>query len=158
MRRSIKDLLRPKNVGLLAKYCDDEAKQPLRTFVSEFQNLVHELIRLMAEGELFTFVVHPEATGTNNEAERSLRGAAQDRRTGRTSKTARGARRRSILASVFESLKLHLESMTLDRVVAEVLSWQDAGESLFDRLRSAAGLPPPESNRLQTLVPNIKAA
>lgn len=141
---------------LLAKYCDDEAKQPLDTFAKDFQNLVHELIRLMSEGELFTFVLYPDATGTNNEAERSLRGAALDRRTGRTSKTARGARRRSILASVFESLKLHLKSMTLDRVVAEILSWQNAGESLFERLHQAAGLPPPDSKRLETIVPNLE--
>lgn len=144
---------------LLAKYCDDEAEQPLDAFAKDFQNLVHELIRLMSEGELFTFVLHPQATGTNNEAERSLRGAAQDRRTGRTSKTARGARRRSILSTVFESLKLHCESMNLERVVAEVISWQDAGESLFDRLRVAAGLPPPQAKpRLGSLVPNLKPA
>ena len=49
----------------------------------EFDNLVQEITRLMCDSELFTFVLHPEADGTNNEAERSLRGAAQDRRTGR---------------------------------------------------------------------------
>lgn len=39
------------------------------------------------------FVLQTEATGTNNEAEQSLCPMAQDRRTGRTSKTLRGARR-----------------------------------------------------------------
>ena len=60
----------------------------------------------MGDNELFTFVLHPQASGTNNEAERSLRGAAVDRRTGRTSKTVTGARRRTILVSVLESLEL----------------------------------------------------
>lgn len=45
-------------------------------------------------------VVHDAA---NNEAERSLRGATQDRRTGRTSRTLRGAQRRTILMSVLAS-------------------------------------------------------
>jgi hypothetical protein len=47
----------------------------------EFNNLVQEVARLMCDCELFTFVLYPEAGGTNNEAERSLRDAAQDRRT-----------------------------------------------------------------------------
>lgn len=139
---------------LLAKYCSDQPEQPLETFDKDFQNLVYELIRLMSEEELFTFVLHPQASGTNNEAERSLRGAAMDRRTGRTSKTARGARRRSILSSVFESLQLHLESMSLDTIVNEILTWNETGESLFDRLRIATGLDPPNSNRLPDLVPS----
>lgn len=140
---------------LLSKYCSDEPEQPLEDLDKDFQNLVYELIRLMSEDELFTFVLHPKASGTNNEAERSLRGAAMDRRTGRTSKTPRGARRRSILSSVFESLQLHIESMSLDAIVNEVLGWYETGESLFERLRIAAGLDPPNSNRLTTIVPNF---
>ena len=57
----------------------------------EFDKLVQEVARLMCDYEQFTFVLHPEASGTNNEAERSLRDAAQDRRTGGTSKTLRAA-------------------------------------------------------------------
>ncbi len=56
-------------------------------------NLVHEIVRLTGARELFTYVLHPEASGTNYEAERSTRDAAQNRRTGRASKTLRGAQR-----------------------------------------------------------------
>ena len=48
--------------------------------------------------------------------------------------------------------------MSLDAIVNEVLGWYEAGESLFDRLRIAAGLDPPDSNRLPTLVPNLENA
>ena len=123
----------------------------------EFQNLVDEIVRLMCDGELFTFVMHPAATGTNNEAERSLRRAAQDRRTGRTSKTLRGAQRRTILVSVLESLKLHLPEFTLATVQTELKTWWRTGESLFDRILNACGLDPPTDSRLNTLVPLSKA-
>jgi transposase len=42
--------------------------------------------------------------GSNNEAVRTLRGAAQARLTGRTNKTINGARRQTILTSVLQSL------------------------------------------------------
>lgn len=45
----------------------------------------------MAE-ELFTFVLRPEVDATNNLSERELRGPAQDRKAGRTNKTASGDR------------------------------------------------------------------
>lgn len=124
----------------------------------EFNNLVQEIARLMCDCELFIFVLHPEADGTNNEAERSLRSAAQDRRTGRTSKTLRGAQRRTILVSVLESLKLHLPTFTLSSVQAEVQIWWLRGESLFDRLLKACGLDPPTESRLNSLVPLPSAA
>lgn len=139
---------------LLAKYTSEDTLSPLASFDKDFQNLVLELIGLMFADELFAFVSHNPSAGTNNEAERSLRMAAKDRRTSRTSKTARGARRRSILASVFESLRLHLATMSLQSIVAEVVSWQDTGQSLFDRLRQKAGLDPPGTSRLEKLVPN----
>lgn len=119
----------------------------------EFNNLVQEIARLMCDCELFTFVLHPEATGTNNEAERSLRIAAQDRRTGRTSKTLRGAQRRTILVSVLESLKLHLEDFTLSSVQTELQTWWQTGESLFGKLLEACGLDPPTDSRLNNLIP-----
>jgi hypothetical protein len=124
----------------------------------EFNNLVQEVARLMCDCELFTFVLHPEATGTNNEAERSLRNPAQDRRTGRTSKTLRGAQRRTILVSVLESLKLHLPEFTLSRVQTELQTWWQTGESLFAQLLKACGLDPPTESRLNNLVPLPTAA
>ena len=47
---------------------------------------MHEVVRLMGDEELFTFVTHVEVDATNNEAEPSLRGSAMNWKTGRTSK------------------------------------------------------------------------
>ena len=140
--------------------CGDESRQPKPDNETdrEYHNLVHEVTRLSCDEELFTFVLHPEVDATNNEAERSLRGAAQDRRTGRTSKTLRGAQRRTILMSVLESLKLHLTEFTLQSVLSEVQTWWHHGESLFDRLVAECGLDPPTESRLNKLVPLPKTA
>jgi transposase len=119
----------------------------------DFFNLVHELVRLLGEDELFTFVLHPDVEGTNNETERTLRNPSQARQTGRTSQTPRGARRRTILQSVIESLRLHLEEFTLAGVLKEVLTWLHSGESLFRRLLQSTGLPPPETSPLNQLIP-----
>ena len=69
------------------------------------RKLANELMRLMLGKQLFTFVTgrmvkqpHGETfamAGTNNEAERTLRGAANARKTGRTSKSVQGATRRA---------------------------------------------------------------
>ena len=42
----------------------DEAKQ-------DFFNLTQEIVRLLGNDELFTYVIHPQADGTNNESERT---------------------------------------------------------------------------------------
>ncbi len=107
----------------------------------------------MGDEELSTFVIHPQASGTNNEAERTLRGPAMDRRTGRTSKTIRGARRRTILVSVLESLRLHVADFTLSGVLEELATWSATGQSVFGRLLNATGLSPPRSSPLTTLLP-----
>jgi transposase len=99
----------------------------------DFQNLVQEFIDLMMDDELFTFVVHPEVDPTNNSTERLQRGAAVDRKIGRTSKTAAGAQRRSIIVSVLESLRANLETFTLSSVLEEVQRWLAEGVSLFQR-------------------------
>jgi transposase len=99
----------------------------------DFGNLVDELIdRLLAE-ELFTFVLHPEVEPTNNVSERLQRGPALERKAGRTSKTAAGARRRSVIVSVLESLRANLEAFTLLGVLEEVQRWLVEGRSLFAR-------------------------
>ena len=75
--------------------------------------------------------------GTNNEAERTLRGPAQARDAGRTNKTLVGARRQSIIVSVLESLRLYLPTFTLSKVTAEIKRWVNAGRSCFaDLLRN----------------------
>ncbi|MBL6707378.1 MAG: transposase [Planctomycetaceae bacterium] len=119
----------------------------------DFVNLVNELLRLMEVEELFTFVIHPAVPGTNNESERTLRDAASDRKTGRTSKTIRGARRRTVLTSVLESLRLSLPEFTLNHVLEEVISWLPTGRSRFRQLLESQNLPPPECSTLDALLP-----
>jgi transposase len=123
---------------------------------NDYRLLVNELMRLMLERQLFTFVTSPSATqpngnsqpaaGTNNEAERTLRGAAQARVTGRTNKTLAGARRQTIVSSVLESLRLYLPRFTLSNVQAEVQRWLKFGQSCFEALLEKLKLsPPPQS-------------
>jgi transposase len=99
----------------------------------DFSNLVDELVRLVMAEELFTFVLEPDVEPTNNSSERRLRGPAQDRKAGRTSKTAAGAHRRSVIVSVLESLRANLEKFTLATVLKEVGRWMQEGISLFAR-------------------------
>jgi transposase len=126
-------------------------------------NLALEILRLLDKDELFTFVTAPaverpngtEQTvgGTNNEAERTLRGPARARDTGRTSKTLVGARRTSILTSVLESLRLYLPTYTLSSVFEEVQRWQRAGKSCFRQLMEKLKLSLPEQDVLDRLFP-----
>ena len=86
--------------------------------------------RVMDE-ELFTFVLLPHVDPTNHLPERLQRSPAQDRKAGRTSKTAAGARRRSIIVSVLESLRVNLETFTQANVLQEGTGWMKAGVSRF---------------------------
>jgi hypothetical protein len=129
----------------------------------DYRLLNNELMRLMLAKELFTFVTAaavktPSGTempvaGTNNEAERTLRGAAQARKTGRTSKTPRGARRQTVIVSVLESLRVHLATFTLSSVIEEVQKWSDAGQSCFAKLLTKLNLPPPTKSVLDIFLP-----
>ena len=138
---------------LLGEFVIDEPPPPAGTTARDFHNLIHELTRLSLENELFTFVQHPAATGTNNEAERTLRSPALDRKTGRTSKTPSGAKRRSVLVSVLESVKLHLPKFTLATLLAEVTRWHRDGYSLFATLRKTSETTRPIPSPLETLYP-----
>lgn len=123
--------------------------------------LVNELMRLMLARELFTFVTAPPVespngetqpiSGTNNEGERTLRSAAEARKTGRTSKTPAGARRRTVIVSVFESLRQHLPAFTMPTIIAEVLHWSAAGRSCFAKLLTKLNLPPSRSSPLNLI-------
>ena len=125
--------------------------------------LANELMRLMLAEQLFTFVTAaPVETptgevvpvpGTNNEGERTLRSAAEARKTGRTSKTLRGARRRTVVVSVLESLRQHLSTFTLSSVIDEILRWSDAGTSCFARLLASLAIPPPTKSLLDLVLP-----
>ena len=124
----------------------------------DYINLTHEISRLLIAEELFTYAIHPEVDGTNNSSERHLRQPAQARLTGQTNKTALGARRRTIISSVLDSLRLHLPHLTLYAVQAELDRWQETGLSVFRRLVQTLNLPAltlPESIRtpLDQLVP-----
>ena len=131
---------------------------------NDYRLLANELMRLMLAEQLFTFVTaaaietpRGEAlavAGTNNEAERTLRSAAEARKTGRTSKTQRGARRRTIVVSVLESLRPHLATFTLSSVIDEILRWSDAGQSCFAKLLEELQLPPPTASLLDHLFPD----
>jgi len=130
---------------------------------NDYRLLVNELMRLMLRCELFTFVtaaptkapnglVQP-VSGTNNEAERTLRGAACARKTGRTSKTPAGARCRTVIVSVLESLRQHLNELTLSSVIAEVRYWGQTGQSCFARLLAALQLSTSAKSPLDLLLP-----
>ena len=104
---------------------------PEKPHERDFANLIDELLRLAMDDELFTFVLVPGVEPTNNGTERLLRGPAQDRKAGRTNQTTTGARRRSIIVSVLESLRANLKAFTLASVVEEVRRWMSEGVSLF---------------------------
>lgn len=87
---------------------------------------------LNASAELFTLATTADvkrpngqtmaATGTNNEAKRTLRVPAMARNTDRASKNTNGAKRRTIVISVFGSLRCFLKKFTLDSITQKLLS------------------------------------
>jgi transposase len=116
----------------------------------DYRRLCNELMRVMLAEQLFTFVTAEPVqkpngetlavSGTNNESERTLRSAAEARNTRRTNKTPCGARRRTVIVSVLESLRQHLSTFTLGSVIEEVRHWFEAGRSCFARLAVKLGL------------------
>ena len=136
---------------------------PSKGLENDYRLLVNELMRLMLGKESFTFVTakpttQPNGTtkpvnGTNNEAERTLRGAAQARVTGRTNKTVNGARRQTILTSVLESLRLFLPTFTLSSVLEELKRWWATGQSCFEKLVENLKLTSPEQSVIDQILP-----
>jgi transposase len=130
---------------------------------NDYRLLVNEVMRLMLDRQLFTFVTtepttQPNGTsqpvaGTNNEAERTLRKPAEARKTGRTSKTLVGARRQTIIVSVLESLRLYLPTFTLQGVIEEINTWEQTCKSCFTRLSSKWKLPSPAETILDKVLP-----
>lgn len=140
-----------------------DGRTPQDDAEKDFFNLVHEIVRLMGDEELFTFVIHPQAEPTNNGSERHLRRPAHDRDSGRGSKTVHGARRRSVVVSVLDSLRLYLPQFTLRSVLEELCRWRETGASCFHRLAASLSLPPPDPCReagdlLNRLIPEPAAA
>jgi transposase len=115
----------------------------LEGHADDYRLLCNEVMNLLLKQELFPFVTAPavrqpngevqDVSGTNNEAERTLRGSALARETGRTSKTVAGARRRSPITRVLESLRKYLRKTTLASLIEEVTSWEERGGSCFAR-------------------------
>ena len=136
----------------------NDATPPSDDTERDYYSLTHEISRLLIAEELFAYAIHPEVDGTNNISERQLRQPAQARLTGQTNKTIPGARRRTIISSVLDPLRLHLPQLTLKAVQAELDRWQETGQSVFRRLVQTLNLPAlalPESIRtpLDQLVP-----
>jgi hypothetical protein len=137
---------------------------PSEGLANDYRLLVTEVLRLAIREQLFTFVtaspveqpngITKPVAGTNNEAERTLRDAAQSRKTGRTNKTAAGARRQTILTSVLESLRLYLPSFTLAGVIEELNRWWATGRSCFEELLDRLGLTVPEESTLDRIFPH----
>jgi transposase len=119
--------------GELARGSTDDAK---------FVRLQNELVR--NTDKLFVFVLHPEVEPTNNRSERAARGEALARKASRTSKTESGAKRRGVILSVLASLSQRLKDFTLDKVLEEINTWLEAGESIFRKELAImqAGTPP----------------
>jgi transposase len=125
--------------------------------------LVNEVMRLMLNEERFTLVTAEAATqpngknapvsGPNNEAERTLRGAAEARKTGRTNKTVVGARRQTVIVSVLESLPVYLPQFTLGSVVAEISHGWQTGQSCFSKLLNKMQLKAADQSVLDKVLP-----
>jgi len=136
---------------------------PLEGPDNDYRLLCNELMRLMLNQQLFTFVTAAPiktiagetvlVAGTNNESERTLRNPAMARATGRANKTERGARRQTVLVSVLESLRLWLTDFTLSRVTAEIQRWVDHGRSCFADLMKKLKLQLPQESILDRLLP-----
>jgi len=138
----------------------------LQGLQDDYRRLVNEVMRLALNEELFTFVtaetvvqpngVEKPVSGTNNESERTLRSPGQARDTGRTDKSSRGTRRRTILTSVLESLRLYLQTYTLTTVIDELKRWCQVGRSCFDKLLKKLKLKLPKSDKptIDRIFPN----
>ena len=108
----------------------------------DFFNLTHEIVRLLGEDELFTYAIHPEADGTNNESERTLRHPAQDRDTGQTNKTRRGCRRRTVITSVSGFSASPSAATDASNRAGGNQRWRQHGVSCFRRMVNSLHLPP----------------
>ena len=116
---------------------------------NDFRRLCNAIMRLMLGQELFVFVSEVGVVGNNNAAERQLRDDALARKTDRTSKTAHGAKRRSVISSVLQSIGKSLDNFTLESVIGEAQRWLREGCSCFTREVEARGLSPPLNDSIE---------
>ena len=129
--RSLRAAWLRKRIRALCLRAGEKPSNAMPDDEQRFVKLQNELLDCL--DNLFVFVEHPEAEATNNASEQGRRGAAQARHAARTSKTDRGAKRRSIIPSVLGSLERILAEFTLDCVLEEVTRWWKDGISFFQR-------------------------
>jgi len=103
--------------------------ETMPTHEQTFIRLQQELMKGI--DALFVFVANPQVEPTNNRSERNLRQEAEVRKGGRTSKTQKGAQRRSVIMSVLATLNTRFETFTLDHLLAELSHWSELGRSQF---------------------------
>lgn len=133
----------------------DESRD-MEGVAGDYRRLVAEIMRLMLARELFVFVTTDGVAGNNNASERELRDDAQRRRTGRTNKTPRGAKRQTIITSVLRSLGRRLKPFRLSTVIAEIVRWCERGRSCFHEEAKSAGLVgPPRDPTVPPLVDRL---
>lgn len=119
-----------------ARWCDEDTN--CEGDEDNYRKLCNELMRLMLSQELFVFVYRDNVEGNNNASERELRDDALARKTGRTSKTPAGAKRRTIISSVLRSIGKQVKKFTLTDVIAEVQQWMIRGKSCFQKQAAKA--------------------
>lgn len=132
-RRRLAGKLQERVQNLCYPSCWGRTQLARTAHAKDHELLANEIYRLAEFDELFTFVIYPEVPGTNNESEQRLRGAAQCRKLNRTSKTSKGAHRRSVITTVLESLRKNLGGLSLASVTAAVKQWLATGRSVFAR-------------------------
>ena len=141
---------------LCGEYFEADVPENARADERAFRNLNQELLRLDDGNELFLFVLNPDVPPTNNAGERAFRFVAGERATGRTSKTDRGAHRRSVLGSVLTSLSMQWEHFTIATLLEHVLSALRNGTRLFEKwfpALSSASSSAPARGSPETAVP-----
>jgi hypothetical protein len=121
------------------------ASEPTESHTASFILLQRELANQL--DCLFVFVEHPEVESTNNRSERNVRREAEIRKGARTSKSATGAKRRSIIVTIFASLATRMANVTLSAMLTEISRWLTSGTSVFQQELQAiqADIPPPKT-------------
>ena len=118
-------------IRLLCTRCGEAIdEEAMSDHEATFIRLQNELVENLAC--LFVFIMHPEVDPTNNCSERNVRREAEIRKGGRTSKTAAGAKRRSVIMTVLASLQTRFSKFTLDNLLSEVQRWFEQGRSIFE--------------------------
>jgi len=111
--------------------CEEKIPKETDKELRDFINLQKRLVRNI--GDLFTFVLVPQVEATNNRAERGFRKTSKARNNYQTSKTKRGAHRRSVIGSILASLRQNMPAYSLQSITDEVVRWRTEGISLFQK-------------------------